>query len=144
MPSKCGAVILSGILMSGVALIGGPNLTVGGWLVVMMLGVMFSIFVVMLLPVWDLPPRSCIVRPVGGVCASGFMATHNGWDTMLSLDKAGWDSKAKQLDEVSEEGDGGVLNWFWLVSNMCLELNLVTSPICSCTCILTYLCDLPI
>ncbi len=40
-----------------------------------MLGGMFSIFVVMLLSDWDLPPWSCIVRPVGGVCANGFMTT---------------------------------------------------------------------
>jgi hypothetical protein len=86
-----------------------------------MLGGMFSIFVVMLLSDWDLPPQSCIVRPVGGVCANGFMTTHNVWNLMLSLDKAGWDSKAKQLDEICEEGDGGVDVWLRLVSSICLE-----------------------
>ena len=74
---------------------------------------------------------------MGGVCASGFMTTHSDWDTMLSLDKAGWDSKAEQLDEICEDGDGGVVIWFWLVSSICLEQSLVTSPICSCTHILT-------
>jgi hypothetical protein len=40
---------------------------------------------------------------------------------MLSLGKAGWDSKAEQLNEVCEEGDGGVIIWFWLASSICLE-----------------------
>ncbi len=70
-------------------------MTVGGWLVVKMLGSTFPIFVVVLLLDWDLPPWNSIVRLVGGVCANDFMTTHSGWDTMLSLDKAGWDSKAE-------------------------------------------------
>ncbi len=93
----------------GAALIGGPKSTVGGWLIVKMLGGRFLIFVIMLMLDWDLSLLSYIVRPVGGVCAGGFMTTHSGWDTMLSSDKAGWDSKAKQLDEVCGEGDGGVV-----------------------------------
>jgi hypothetical protein len=75
----------------------------------------------MLVSDWDLPLRSCIVRPVGEVGAGGFMTTHSGWDTMLSSGEAGWDSKAEQLDEVCEEGDGGVVIWLQLASSICLE-----------------------
>ncbi len=74
-------------------MIGGPKLTEGGWLELSRCWAARLIFVVVLVSDWDLPSWSCIVRPVGGVGASGIMTTHNGWDTMLSLAKAGWDRK---------------------------------------------------
>jgi hypothetical protein len=69
-----------------------------------MLGGTFLIFVIVLMLDWDLPLRRCIVRPVGGAYLGGFMTTHSGWDTMLSSDKAGWDSKASNLMKSVKRG----------------------------------------